>query len=214
LRLYSWKPDTLSLGYFQRWEQVPAAQGLEGRKPGAIVRRISGGGAIHHQHELTFSISCSLAHPLYAGPLSESYERVHALIARALEEFGVRADLRGAQTLQSDRSGTGMCFHHSTAQDLVWNQKKGVGSAQRRRQGRVLHHGSIKVGSTPFEGEIAFVREQAPSASVDTCALALRRHFEQGLKLKLVSSVPDIVERDRARILGARYLSDEFVRSR
>ena len=58
LRLYTWSPDTLSLGYFQRFADVPAAaRAGEPGGPGAVVRRITGGGAIHHVHELTFSIA-------------------------------------------------------------------------------------------------------------------------------------------------------------
>ncbi len=214
LRFYTWKPDTLSVGYFQRHADVPAIGGSEGRRPGAVVRRITGGGAIHHQHELTFSIICSLEHPLYAGTIPESYERVHELIARALADFGVSAALRGPQALESDISGTGMCFHHSSAQDLVWSGRKGVGSAQRRKHGRVLHHGSIKIGSTPLEGAIATVREQARECTPESFAMQLRRRIEEGLGWKLVASVPDIVERDRARILGARFVDPEFVRRR
>jgi lipoate-protein ligase A len=107
-----------------------------------------------------------------------------------------------------------MCFHHSSAQDLVWGGRKGVGSAQRRKHGRVLHHGSIKLGTTPLEGAIATVREHARECTPESLALALRRSLEAGLDWKLIPSVPDIVERDRARILGARYIDPEFVRRR
>ena len=132
LRMYTWRPDTLSLGYFQRWADVPAA-----RRAGAVVRRITGGGAIHHKNELTFSITASLEHPLYRGPLADSYRRVHEAVATALAEYGVEADLRGDRALTSDRDDTGMCFHHSTALDLVWDDRKGVGSAQRRKRARL-----------------------------------------------------------------------------
>lgn len=171
LRIYTWSPDTLSLGYFQRLADVPAAQRffdahgsglgatgpapLGAAMPGAVVRRLTGGGAIHHQHELTFSITTRLDHPLYQGTTARSYERVHAALAGALHEMGVAAHPRGAALPRSEREGTGMCFHKSAAVDLVWGDLKGVGSAQRRRGNRVLHHGSIKLGTTPLEGEIA-----------------------------------------------------------
>ena len=79
LRFYTWHPDTLSLGYFQRWRDVA---GIE--HAGSVVRRMTGGGAIHHANELTFSIAAPLDHPLYRGAVAASYERVHALIAEAL----------------------------------------------------------------------------------------------------------------------------------
>jgi lipoate-protein ligase A len=95
LRLYTWEPDTLSLGYFQKFAEVPAASGIDGRTPGALVRRITGGGAIHHVHELTFSFVAPATHALYQGPIVESYKRVHAAIAAALGELGIGAELRG-----------------------------------------------------------------------------------------------------------------------
>ncbi len=84
LRFYSWRPDTLSLGYFQRFADVPGTE-----KAGAVVRRITGGGAIHHVRELTFSIAASLEHPLYRGPIADSYVRVHEAIRAALAEVGL-----------------------------------------------------------------------------------------------------------------------------
>jgi lipoate-protein ligase A len=214
LRFYTWDPDTLSLGYFQRFADVPAASGIDGRKPGAIVRRITGGGAIHHVHELTFSFVAPLAQKLYQGPLAGSYERVHAAVAAALSEYGIQAGLRGAQKLESDVAATGMCFHRSSELDLVWGGKKGVGSAQRRTRGRVLHHGSFKLESSLFEGEIATVRASARRVLPSEFAPVLRAAFERVLEIKLVTGVPEAHERSRARRLGLRYLDPEFVRRR
>ena len=64
--------------------QVQPETAVTATRAGALVRRITGGGAIHHQRELTFSLGLPLDHPLYAGPVAASYERVHALIAAAL----------------------------------------------------------------------------------------------------------------------------------
>ncbi len=214
LRFYTWDPDTLSLGYFQRFADVPAASGIDGRKPGALVRRITGGGAIHHVHELTFSFVAPASQAPYRGPLRESYERVHAAIASALGELGIEAALRGQRTLESDVPATGMCFHHSTELDLVWGAKKGVGSAQRRTRGRVLHHGSIKLESSLFEGSIATVRESARRVQPSEFAPLLRAAFERVLEIRLVTGLPEAHERSRARRLGARYLDPDFVRRR
>ena len=206
LRFYSWKPATLSLGYFQRFAEVPAA--LDAR---AVVRRITGGGAIHHLNELTFSFACDLEHPLYACALGDSYARVHRAIAVALREYGIEAELRGERALLSDRAGTGMCFHASTALDLVWNERKGVGSAQRRSGGRVLHHGSIKLGSSPLEGDIASV---GAGLGAEGFALVLRAVLERELGLTCEAGVPDADERALAKQLGPRFVDPAFVRRR
>ena len=209
LRFYSWRPDTLSLGYFQKIADVPGSE-----RAGAVVRRITGGGAIHHVKELTFSIAARLDHPLYQGPIAGSYERVHEAVRVALAQVGVPARPRGEEVLASDVPGTGMCFHKSTAVDLAWNGKKGVGSAQRRKNGRVLHHGSIKLGSSPLEGSIATAGEHQPGLSAEIFAPALREAFERTLGVSLESAVPSSDERQRARFLGRRYVDPEFVRRR
>jgi lipoate-protein ligase A len=209
LRLYTWSPDTLSLGWFQALEDVPGAE-----RAGALVRRITGGGAIHHRAELTFSIAADLEHPLYRGPVARSYERVHALIARALARHGVAAVERGARSLASDRAGTGMCFHASSAQDLVWDERKGVGSAQRRKDGRVLHHGSIKLGTTPLEGDIATLERQGVHVAPEELGRAVEDVFAEALGARLVHGVPGTQERAAAVALGARYVDPAFVRAR
>lgn len=209
LRFYTWNPDTLSLGYFQRFDDVVGTD-----RAGAVVRRITGGGAIHHVRELTFSLTAPEDHCVFAGPIPESYKRVHAAIQRALKELGIEAELRGDGALTSDREDTGMCFHESTELDIAWGAKKGVGSAQRRKDGRVLHHGSIKLGSSPLEGSIATIGEHTPDASPETLAPLLRRALAEELDLTFTVGVPGPDERESARELGRRYLDPEFVRRR
>ncbi len=209
LRLYTWAPDTLSLGYFQKLADVP-----EHGRAKALVRRITGGGAIHHTRELTFSIAAPLDHPIYAGPISESYVRVHAAVADALRGVGVEAALRGERALASDREGTGMCFHVSTPLDLVWDERKGVGSAQRRKHGRVVHHGSIKLGDSALETGVATI----PAASADVgppeVGALLVEAMAKRFDIHFERSVPEAAERGRARVLGVRYIDPAFVRSR
>ena len=214
VRFYSWRPDTLSLGYFQKLADVPGHD--RARK---LVRRITGGGAIHHTNELTFSISASKDHRLYQGPVADSYARVHDAIRAALAELGIASELRGDRALASDVEGTGMCFHHSTPLDIAWADKegawrKGVGSAQRRSKGRVLHHGSIKLGTSPLEGRIATLKETVPALDVHKVADALRSSFERAFEVTLEATVPVESERVSARELGARYVDPNFVSRR
>ena len=210
LRFYTWRPDTLSLGYFQRYEDVPGV-----RTAGAVVRRCTGGGAIHHRRELTFSIAADADHPLYRGPIEDSYERVHLALAEGLAGLGVRAGLREDAPLTSDRAGTGMCFHDSTRLDLVWDGAKGVGSAQRRirtaRGPRVLHHGSIKLGTTELDTGVATldgVDDPAELAGrlLEPLARRLGAAFEPG--------EPAEAELDHARARAPHYTSPGFVRRR
>ncbi len=205
LRLYTWSPDTLSLGYFQRYDDVPGKE-----RAGAVVRRVTGGGAIHHVGELTFSIAADLDHALYRGALADSYARVHGIVARALARHGVEAELRGARTLESDRPDTGMCFHVSTALDLAWDGRKGLGSAQRRRGGRVLHHGSIKLADSQLETGVATL----PGVELQQFAGDLLEAFASELDMTPERSVPTPDERLIARRLAPRYLDPAFLRRR
>lgn len=213
LRFYTWAPDTLSLGYFQRLADVPGRE-----RAGALVRRCTGGGAIHHTNELTFSLVTDQDDPLYRGPIAPSYERVHLALAKALAHYGVEAKLRGGVgPIASDLEGTGMCFHASTAQDLCWDGRKGVGSAQRRTGGRVLHHGSIKIGTSPLEGDIATLGGAAAAPTPRELADRVASVFAGELDLHWIRGTRDLPthsESEAAERLGARFVDPEFVARR
>jgi len=206
LRFYTWTPAALSLGYFQRYLEVPAAA-----EAFVVVRRVTGGGAIHHTNELTFSIAASLEHPLFEGPVTRSYERVHDLLAHALAKSGCEPSLRGDEALLSDSDETGMCFHHSTALDLAWGGRKGVGSAQRRRDGRVLHHGSIKLGSSQYDTGVAELEGLDDPAQL---ASEITASFLEAGGIRLQPGVPTRAERLRADELGELAIDPDFVHRR
>ena len=209
LRFYTWSPAALSLGYFQRVADIPACQDAQ-----VLVRRLTGGGAIHHADELTFSIATDLSHPLYAGEVATSYARVHDALLETLGELGLEARRRGAESLASDREHTGMCFHHSSAMDVVWNGRKGIGSAQRRSKGRVLHHGSIKLGATDLEPGIAHLRESVPGLDAVELALGIQRTFAKRFGWTFEDSQPTEAELKHCEERSCFFTSERFVHRR
>lgn len=143
-RLYTWSEPTVSVGYFQR--RCPELQ-AGGRFQGlASVRRLSGGGAILHHKELTYSCCLPTVHPL-AGEPTRLYDELHRQICTAFAGLGIELAPRG-ETAGDDKPF--LCFARGDRRDLVLKGFKVVGSAQRRRRGAVLQHGSILLQRSPF----------------------------------------------------------------
>lgn len=137
VRWYRWEQATLSLGYFQSHEQALADSRLRDLPK---VRRLSGGGAIVHHHELTYSCAVPALHPLAAAP-RRLYTAVHERVIGVLAEFGYEAVLRGTNTPAPGVEY--LCFGRMDDFDVVMGGFKVLGSAQRRRKGAILQHGSL-----------------------------------------------------------------------
>ncbi len=150
LRFYGWSKPSLSLGYFQK----VADRRLHQKSVGIdCVRRSTGGGAIVHHHELTYSIA--IPTPQNAtGARKELYRAAHDGFIRTLAEFGVRAyrhaDVVGRLSTAEDF----LCFRRRTDDDLVVSGYKVLGSAQRRARSAVLQHGSLLIRSSEFAPEL------------------------------------------------------------
>jgi len=136
-RWYCWSQPTLSTGYFQRLEEALQDKRFAGLP---VVRRLTGGGAIIHHHELTYSCALPARHPL-ARNVRDLYAAVHGAVIRVLSGFGFEASLRGST--RADRRDEFLCFGRGDDFDVVMNGCKVLGSAQRRRKGAVLQHGSL-----------------------------------------------------------------------
>ncbi len=141
-RQYVWSKPTLSLGYFQRLEEALAEPRFQ---TVPIVRRPSGGGALWHEDwlEITYAVVVPEHHPL-ARPSSKLYQAVHTAIANLLRSDGIPAERRGdlPHTPRPEPKPL-LCFLDQDDDDLLIDGHKIVGSAQRRRRGAVLQHGSI-----------------------------------------------------------------------
>jgi lipoate-protein ligase A len=138
LRLYGWQPPCLSLGYGQHVRDVDlerlAVNGWE------LVRRPTGGKAILHVDELTYSVALPIHHPLARGGVIESYLRISEALAAGLRRLGVKPY---AEQNANGGQMSVVCFETPSHYELMVNGKKLVGSAQARRKEGVLQHGSL-----------------------------------------------------------------------
>jgi lipoate-protein ligase A len=150
LRLYGWSEPTLSLGYFQpiaeaetnpRWRGLPR------------VRRPTGGGALLHDLEVTYAMALPRDHTV-ARQTTELYRRVHAAIVAQLKERGVEATRRGEEVDRTTASRPFLCFADRDPEDVISGVAKLAGSAQRRRSGAVLQHGSILIATSTITPEL------------------------------------------------------------
>jgi lipoate-protein ligase A len=213
LRLYSWAPHSVSLGYFQRHCDF-----LDLGPNMPIVRRLTGGGAIFHGVEVTYA----LALPASALPtdVEASYARIHDAVVVALADVGVAAMRLEVGAAPGARPTSRWCFADPGRHDIVDRSgQKLVGSAQRRVRTphgpRVLHHGSIVVerpDATPF---VAAIADQVAA----TCEADLRERLAQRIAAELGMELrPDRLTAEEEALASTlqrdRYDSDAFTRMR
>lgn len=138
LRFYGWAPATVSIGYFQAVDREIDTDNLDSKGYG-LVRRNTGGRAVLHDQELTYSVISGVKDGL-PGNLKDSYLYISRVFVDALQVFNVDVELdQGADK----RGFTGACFDAPSWCELTVKGRKLVGSAQYRQKGSFLQHGSI-----------------------------------------------------------------------
>ncbi len=153
LRFYQWQEATVSLGYFQRLED--RRHHLSSRDQ-PLVRRATGGGAIIHDHELTYSFSAPITDRVSRN-VAALYDTFHKTLIRSLLEWGVEANLcEGGQVTENQPF---LCFQRRSAGDVLLGRSKIAGSAQRRHFGAVLQHGSILLSGSPHAPELGGIED-------------------------------------------------------
>ena len=174
LRFYRWAKPTLSLGYFQNHKDRSLhAASLKCD----LVRRKTGGGAILHDHELTYSLSVPSKNR-WSSKNTDLYQLVHQKIIESLREYGVETQLY-SDLVQSGKDfkdsvidpASFMCFNRRSDGDIVLNGHKVVGSAQRRNKTSLLQHGSIMMQKSQHAPALNGIQDLA-NLKIDMLELA------------------------------------------
>jgi len=199
LRFYQWIRPTLSLGYFQR---VADRTNHSASQNIPLVRRSTGGGAIVHDRELTYSITAPLADFRSAAATRQLYDLMHHTGAKMLSQLGVPSQLWAVESPQNSGCEPFLCFQRRAEGDVVAGDRKVLGSAQRRARGAVLQHGSLILAPSAYAPEIEGFQSWL-KAPVDLMELADRWTHLLGMELAAsihISSVTD-EEHERAELI-------------
>jgi lipoyl(octanoyl) transferase len=181
MRIYQWIEPTISLGYFQKYADF---ENFESTKGLPVVRRATGGGAIVHHFDWTYSIAMPSAEAgaVAHGASARLYDCVHRAVVAWLEQCGIWAQLWSAELSSSASCITSgcsfLCFERRHAGDVVCEGPKIMGSAQRRFGGAILQHGSLLLRTSPFAPTLIGLAE-LPASREASLAAELTRFSEQ-----------------------------------
>jgi lipoate-protein ligase A len=224
LRFYAWRRPTISLGYLQSVGAAPLV-GVCRRYEVPIVRRPTGGRAVLHDAELTYSVAVPQEGEWGQLSVSESYARFGEALLAGLAGFGISASL-GEPDATAVREGRGVaCFSQRRLPAIVVQGRKLIGSAQRRWEGAVLQQGSILIRfDADFHARlfVDWPREEARRSIVGLSSLlgsveserlqrGLAAGWEQALGVDLEAGELSRDECEEARCLrDERYGSAEW----
>jgi lipoyl(octanoyl) transferase len=149
LRLYSWDPACLSLGHAQPFADVDTARLRE--RGWDVVRRATGGRAILHTDELTYSVTGSAEEQALVGGVLDSYNRIAQALLLAVKNLGLPVEMKQIVSQVSNLTDTvnPICFEVPSTYEITVAGKKLIGSAQARKKEGVLQHGSL-----PLAGDL------------------------------------------------------------
>ncbi len=216
VRFWRWSPSAVSLGCFQSFEREVDFEAA--KKYGVdIVRRITGGGAVFHDYggELTYSVVCEQSD--LPDDIIESYKVICGGLVRGFERLGLHAEFKSVN-------------------DVQVNGKKISGSAQTRRWGSVLQHGTVLVSpdvrkmfellkvspekisdkfiASVYERVTTVERELGQKPSFEEVREAMNEGFSKSLGVELVENKLTDREVELAQDLRSRYASEEWLRKR
>jgi lipoate-protein ligase A len=238
LRFYRWQPPTVSLGRHQALAEIDlqavAAHGYE------VVRRSTGGRAILHTGELTYSVAAPADEARVKGGVMDAYLRLSNALVAGLRNLGLEAD-KAAGTMRTGPDVSAACFEVPSAYEITTGGRKLIGSAQSRRARYVLQHGSL-----PLTGDITRlievltlspeqaielrrqlaaractlahalgVGDDAPAVQFEYVAQALVQGFATTLNLTFKPGQATPAEvREAARLIRVQYADAEWTQGR
>lgn len=212
LRLYAWDPPCLSLGHAQPFSDVDVerlkSHGWD------VVRRVTGGRAILHTDELTYSVTGSADEPILAGSVLESYNRLAQALLFAVRELGLPVEMKEASRTESATYVNPVCFEVPSTYEITVNGKKLIGSAQARKREGVLQHGSLPLTGdlTRICQALAFKDESARENAMQRLLARATTVESVGVETDWETAAQTVVKGFEAQ-LGIRFQRGELSRS-
>lgn len=212
VRLYAWSRPTISLGYFQSFDEIAKLPDDVRGLP--AVRRLTGGGAILHDLEVTYCLVLRASVPPARGGPAALYGLAHECWRDALRAADIETELApDSFPLPTPRSGPFFCFERPGRTDLLLGGGKLLGSAQRRLSDRVLQHGSLIVGRRFASHPGASLGNPAP-ADVARWSDAFVRNLASALGMQARPAEWSAAMRAEVERRVEKYAGEEWTRRR
>jgi lipoate-protein ligase A len=222
LRFYSWDRPSLSIGCFQKVSDLDLDYCRQNTIP--FVRRPTGGRAILHNDELTYSFSVLTDKEPFSEGLMESYRRISSAFNLAFRKIGIHVESKMQRERGRVLTGNPLCFESRSYGELLLNNRKIVGAAQKRWKDGLLQQGSIPYTcdkekivhifgrkTSKTENSLNGLKEILPDFDDQNFKIALRKAFEDTFGISLLTSHPDLTEHQFAEELVQRkYLQDSW----
>jgi len=236
VRFYTWNPATLSIGYFQKAAKEINLEEVERRGLG-FVRRATGGRAVLHDQELTYSVIVSEDHPRMPSSVTEAYKVISMGLLHGFQNLGLQAEMVSLASEEEKEKysspGSSACFDSPSWYELVVEGRKVAGSAQTRQRGMILQHGSIlldldadllfdvlrfpservkeRMKRTFLGKAVAINQLRRPEVTLEEAEEAFAEGFARGLGIRLVEGELTPYERELAEeLVRSRYATDEW----
>ena len=184
IRIYGWTPPAVSLGYFQKAENAVDLEACK-RNGVDVVRRLSGGRAVLHHHELTYSVICREGILPLGSSVLETYKTISECLISTLKGLGLQVQWvtsREKHATAQEKDKTASCFSSPSWYEITVEGKKICGSAQKRGDGVLLQHGSLLFDYDPeLLAEVLLSRktEEEFLTEIRTSTTAINRHLSQ-----------------------------------
>jgi len=210
LRLYRWAVPSVSFGSFQKWQ--PEWNDLAASGKFHFVRRITGGRALLHDRELTYSVVASTKDPLFSEGIKGTFYAIAGGLLEGLRALGLEADIYAPpRSQQLERPANPLCFASTSWYEITAQGKKLIGSAQRRWTKHFLQHGSLilEKGTDPIfssENQIGLSEILPSLPAEEDLRAAVKKGFESALPIKLEEgALTGEEEEAAARLVKEKY---------
>ncbi|NOY64709.1 MAG: lipoate--protein ligase family protein [Nitrospirae bacterium] len=227
LRFYQWQGPSVTLGCYQRSEEVDLLYCEKSNIP--VVRRPTGGRAILHGEDLTYSFSSKNTPPYFSEGLLKTYNHISAAFLEALKNLGFHAVMKTRKEKGRVLTGSSICFQSVSFGEITIENKKIIGSAQKRWPDGFLQQGSILLRLNTDEMLRVFRDSRAeeiassmtglyhyqPSLDTERLKENIQNAFEEtfGVELK-VSSLTEEEYSLAIKLCNEKYTQQEWTLSR